>query len=215
MATSDSTITAGGRPVRVAFTPAAVIIFVIGIALTAWPSGRVGVAMAGLTFLWVGAMIAARQSGPMIRFGGTFFLASALWAGLGFGFPASFDRWPADPGGTSSAGPLPAATLTDDRYKGLVALNATVRATGTEFIVTNDGAQPWQDVTLSIVDASSEEYAFRLPALEAGQTTNASALRFTTSRGSRFNPRRSMPRTFIVTAEIGAGGPAGVYAVRL
>jgi hypothetical protein len=98
MATSGTTA-AGGRPIRIAFTPVALILFVLGIGLTAWPSRRVGVAIAGLAFLWIG---------------GTFFLASALWAALGFGFPASFNRWPMDEAAASTGGALPAATLTDE-----------------------------------------------------------------------------------------------------
>jgi hypothetical protein len=205
----------GGRPIRIAFTPVALILFVLGLGLTAWPSGHVGVAIGGLALLWIGGVVAARQSGPMIRYGGTFFLASALWAALGLGFPASFSRWPKDETASSTAGALPAVTLADDRYKGLVALNATVRSTGTQFVVTNDSAQPWQDVTLAIVGADSQEYDFRLPEIGPGKSANAPAIRFTTSKGGRFNPQRSMPRTFIVTAEIGAGGPTGVYAARL
>jgi hypothetical protein len=214
MTTSRNTA-AGGRPIRIAFTPVALILFVIGVGLTAWPSGQVGIAIAGLALLWAGGVIALRPSGPMVRFGGTFFLASAIWAALGFGFPASLNRWPNDDAVSSGGGVLPAATLTDDRYKGLVALNATVRSNGTQFVVTNDSTQPWQDVTLAIVGADSQEYDFRLPELAPGQSANAAAIRFTTAKGGRFNSLRSKPRTFIVTADIGAGGPTGVYAVRL
>ena len=192
-----------------------IIFFLLGVALTAWPSGRVGVALAGLALLWIGGMVAGRRLGPMVRYGGSFFLASAIWVALGFGFPASFDRWPKDDIAASSGDVLPQAIVTDDRYKGLVALNATVRSTGTQFIVTNDTTQPWQDVQLAIIGANSEEYDFELPELAPGQSANAPAARFTTSKGGRFNAQRAMPRTLIVTAEIGAGGPTGVYAVRL
>jgi hypothetical protein len=194
---------------------AAVILFVLGIGLTAWPSGQVGVALAGLALLWIGGMIAARRLGPVVRYGGSFFLASAVWAAIGFGFPGSFSRWPNDEAAESTAGALPPATLTDDRYKGLVALNATVRSTGTQFVVTNDTTQPWQDVELAIVAAGSEEYDFHLGEIGPGQSANAPAMRFTTPKGGRYNPQRAGPRTFIVTAEIGAGGPTGVYAARL
>jgi len=193
----------------------AFILFALGSGLTAWPSGQVGIALAGLALLWIGGTIAARRLGPMVRFGGSFFLASAVWAALGFGFPASFARWQKEETAASTGGALQPATLTDDRYKGLVALNATVRSTGTQFVVTNDSTQPWQGVNLTIVGADSQEYDFQLPELAAGQSANAPAMRFTTSRGSHFNPQRAMPRTFIVTAEIGAGGPTGVYAARL
>jgi hypothetical protein len=194
---------------------AAVILFVLGVGLTAWPSGQVGLALTGLALLWVGGMIGARRLGPMVRYGGSFFVASAIWAALGFGFPASFNRWPNDEAAGSTGGALPPATLTGDRYNGLVALNATVRSTGTQFVVTNESTQPWQDVTLAIIVAGAEEYDFHLDEIGAGQSANAPAMRFTAPRGGRYNPQRPGARTFVVTAEIGAGGPTGVYAARL
>jgi hypothetical protein len=196
-------------------TTAALTLIVAGIGLTAWPSGQIGIALAGLALLWAGGMVAARRLGPMVRYGGSFFLASAIWAALGFGFPASFNLWPNDEAAESTGGALPPATLTDDRYKGLVALVATVRSTGTQFVVTNDSTQPWEGVTLTILGAGGEEYDFHLDAIGAGESANAPAMRFTTAKGGRYNPQRPGPRTFVVTAEIGAGGPTGVYAARL
>ena len=193
---------------------AAVILFVLGIGLTAWPSGQVGIALVGLALLWAGGIVGARRLGPMVRFGGSFFLASAIWAALGFGVPGSFSRWPKDDAAEAAGGALPPATLTDDRYKGLVALNASVRSTGGQFIVTNDSAQPWEGVKLTIV--GSEEYDVHLDAIAAGQSVTVAVARFTTPKGVRFNPQRGAPaHTIVVTAEIGAGGPTGVYAARL
>ena len=152
----------------------------------------------------------------MVRYGGSFFLASAIWAALGFGFPASFNRWPKDEAAESTGGALPPATLTDDRYKGLVALNATVRSTGTQFVVTNDSTQPWQGVTPGDSSARARRSTTFISTRSAqAQSANAPAMRFTTAKGGRYNPQRPGPRTFIVTAEIGAGGPTGVYAARL
>ena len=195
----------------------AVILFVLGIGLTAWPSGQVGIALAGLGLLWAGGIVAARRLGPMVRFGGSFFLASAIWAALGFGVPGSFSRWPKDETADAAAGGvLPQTTPTGDRYKGLVALNGSVRSTGAQLVVTNDSTQPWEDVKLTIVGSGSEEYDVQLEAIGAGQSVNVPVNRFTTSKGSRFNSQRGAPgRTLIVTAEIGAGGPTGVYAARL
>jgi hypothetical protein len=211
---AQDTSTPGGRPVRIAAGPLSLIGFAVGLGLTAWPSGQVGVAILGLLLLWLAAMTAAWRSGPMIRFGGTFFIACAIWAALGFGFPGSFSRWPAADAAISDAG-LPATTLTDDRYKDLVALNASVRSNGTQFVVTNLSTQPWEHVTLAIIGAGSEEYDLQIEGISPGQSANAQAVRFVTSKGSRYNPQRARARTFIVTADIGAGGPAGVYAVRL
>ena len=98
----SGTTAPGGRPIRIRFTATALIILAAGIALTAWPSGQVEIAIAGLALLWFGA-------------------AGAL----------------------------------------------------------------------------------------------APATRFAGRKGGRYNPQRATPRTLIVTAEIGAGGPTGVYAARL
>src|SRR5258707_15670328 len=122
---------------------AAVILFVLGIGLTASPTGRVGIALVGLAVLWAGGMVAGRRLGPMVRFGGSFFLASAIWAALGFGVPGSFSRWPKDEAAeAATGGALAPTTAAGDQYKGLVALNATVRSTGAQLVVTNDSAQP-------------------------------------------------------------------------
>ena len=216
MATAD-TAAPGGRPIQIAFTPVAIILLVLGLGLTAWPSGSVGLAIAGLALLWIGGVIAARRSGPMIRFGGTFFLASAIWAALGFGLPGSFSRWPAADETTVSAagGVLPTTTVTDPKYKGLVALVASVRTNGGQLVVTNQSTQPWENAKFTIVGAAGDEYEFHVDEIAPGQSADVAAARFTGVKGGRLNPQRAKPRTFIVTAEIGAGGPTGVYAVRL
>ena len=211
----QDTSASGGRPIRLSASPISFIALAVGLGLTAWPSGQVGIAIGGLLLLWLAAMGAAWQSGPMIRFGGTFFVACAVWAALGFGFPGSFSRWPTDETATADGGALPATTLTDDRYKGLVALNASVRTNGNQFVVTNLSAQPWEHVTLAIIGAGAEEYDLQIEDIGAGQSANAQVGRFVTPKGGRYNSMRAKPRTFVVTAEIGAGGPAGVYAVRL
>jgi hypothetical protein len=152
----------------------------------------------------------------MVRFGGTFFLASAIWAALGFGFPGSFNRWPSDDATASTVGgALPVTTVADDRYKGLVSLVGSVRSSGNQFVVTNESTQPWEGVKITIVGAAGDEYDLRVDELDAGKSVDAPVARFTGARGGRFNPQRAMPRTLIVTAEIGAGGPTGIYAVRL
>jgi hypothetical protein len=110
---------------------------------------------------------------------------------------------------------LPQTELTDARYTGLVFLVASVRRSGSDFIVTNDSTQPWFDVTLTLAGDDHGEYRLHLDHVDAGQSITAMPGQFATSGGATFNPNRDMPRTLIVSAEIGEGGPAGVYAVRL
>jgi hypothetical protein len=110
---------------------------------------------------------------------------------------------------------LPAVTLTDERYKGLVFLVATVRSVGTQFLVTNESTQPWQDITFAIAATDGDEYHLHMSEVAAGQSVIVDPSRFTGPRGLPFSPQRVMARTFIIAAEIGEGGPTGVFAVRL
>jgi hypothetical protein len=116
--------------------------------------------------------------------------------------------------GNTTAAALPAVTLTDERYKGLVFLVATVRSVGTQFLVTNESTQPWQDVTFAIAATDGDEYHLHMSEVAAGQRVTVDPSRFTGPRGLPFSPQLVMARTFIIAAEIGEGGPTGVYAVR-
>jgi hypothetical protein len=110
---------------------------------------------------------------------------------------------------------LPKVDVTDPRYKGLVFLVATIRRSGSDFMITNDSTQPWFDVTLVLATGGADQYRLQLSEVDAGQTVTASAAQFATPGGVTFDARRVMPNTLIVSAEIGEGGPTGVYAVRL
>ena len=105
--------------------------------------------------------------------------------------------------------------MTDPRYQGLVFLVATIRRSGSDFAITNDSTQPWFDVAVMLNAGGTDEYWLQLDEVAAGQTVTASAARFATRGGVGFDARRVMPNTLIVSAEIGEGGPTGVYAVRL
>jgi hypothetical protein len=114
-----------------------------------------------------------------------------------------------------AAAPLAKVQVTDPRYEGLVFLVATIRRSGSGFLITNDSTQPWFDVTLVLATGGTDEYRLQLSEVDPGQTVTADAARFATPGGLTFDPRRVMPTTLIVSAEIGEGGPTGVYAVRL
>jgi hypothetical protein len=115
----------------------------------------------------------------------------------------------------ATAPALPATTLTDERYRGLAFLVATVRPVGAQFLLTNESTQTWQDITFAIVGSDGSEYDLHIAEILAGQSATVDPSRFTGAQGLPFKPRQVMPRTFNITAEIGEGGPTGVYAVRL
>ena len=111
--------------------------------------------------------------------------------------------------------PLTKVQVADPRYEGLVFLVATVRRSGPDFVITNDSTQPWFGVTLVLATGGADEYQLQLSEVGPGQTVTARSAEFTTPSGLTFDAQRVMPRTLIVSAEIGGGGPTGVYAVRL
>ena len=117
--------------------------------------------------------------------------------------------------GERETAPLARIDVTDSRYRGLVFLVATVRKSGPDFVITNDSTQPWFDVTVALADDGADDYLLRIDEVDAGQTVRAASSDFMTSRGFAFDAQRVMPSTLIVSAEIGEGGPTGVYAVRL
>lgn len=115
----------------------------------------------------------------------------------------------------ATSAPLPEVTVADERYKGLVFLVASIRRAGPDFVITNDSTQPWFDVTVDLTGSDSDDYHLRLDEIDAGQSVTVAAARFVTATGLGFDAGRARPRTLIVSAEIGEGGPTGVYAVRL
>ena len=117
------------------------------------------------------------------------------------------------PGALSA--PLPQVQVTDPRYGGLVFLVATVQKAGADFVITNTSTQPWFDVTLELSSDRADHYQVHIDEVGAGHSVTADPAQFTTDAGLSFNPQRLMPRTLIISAEIGEGGPTGVYAVRL
>ena len=114
-----------------------------------------------------------------------------------------------------ASAPLTQVAVTDPRYEGLVFLVATIRRSGPDFLITNDSTQPWFDVALMLSTGGADEYWLQLSQVDAGQTVRAAAAQFATRGGVAFDARRVMPITLIVSAEIGEGGPTGVFAVRL
>lgn len=111
--------------------------------------------------------------------------------------------------------PLTKVQVTDPRYEGFVFLVATIRRSGSDFLITNDSTQPWFDVAVMLSTGGADEYWLELSEVGAGQTVTAAATHFATRDGVAFDARRAVPNTLIVSAEIGEGGPTGVYAVRL
>lgn len=83
-------------------------------------------------------------------------------------------------------------------------LKASVRFTGTQFVVTNDapvGSLDWTDVSVEVNRPDS--YAVRIPMIAGGASEAIGALRFAKADGTRFNPMQTKPQNVWVRANVG------------
>jgi hypothetical protein len=103
---------------------------------------------------------------------------------------------------SSGSSPSPSSTMAD--------LNASVRFTGTQFVITNNDNADWTNVELEINGGIlSGGYELRTPRIGSKETVTVGALQFAKSDGTRFNPFQMKPQKFVITARI--GGRDGIY----
>jgi hypothetical protein len=77
-----------------------------------------------------------------------------------------------------------------------VDINAAVRFTGTQFIITNNDSFDWKNVELEINPGLlSSGYTLRSDIMKAGQTYTVGALQFAKPDGTRFNPFTVKPQS--------------------
>ena len=76
-------------------------------------------------------------------------------------------------------------------------LDAVVKFSGTQFVITNKGASDWVNVKMEINGGIIRGgYALKHWRIGAGQTHTAGALTFAKGDGTRFNPLLMKPRNF-------------------
>lgn len=108
---------------------------------------------------------------------------------LGVLFFAAVCESPKSPGGSDTS-----STSTTD-------LKASVRFTGTQFVITNRDTFPWTDVELDVNGGTfSSGYTLSVKRMEAGQVYTVGAMQFANSDGVRFNPFQMKPKKFTIKA---------------
>lgn len=93
-----------------------------------------------------------------------------------------------------------------------VDLDAKVDFNGTQFTILNTGNVTWANVRCRINPSGLQGrgYEYEFPILKPGEQTAIAAATFATPDGTRFNPIRTKPQEFIMTADV--DGKSGVYA---
>lgn len=83
-------------------------------------------------------------------------------------------------------------------------LSAEVSFTGTQFVISNTGADNWDDVTLMIdPGVLSDGFSLEVAGLGAKKQYSVGALQFADGDGKRFNPLQQKPRRFRIRAHVG------------
>jgi len=92
-------------------------------------------------------------------------------------------------------------------------LDAEVRFTGTQFVIRNNGAVLWEDITCEVNRGSfTHGYLLHIDSLRPGDQVTVGALAFAQADGTRFNPFAMKPRTIDVVATVSAGGRRGMWS---
>lgn len=87
--------------------------------------------------------------------------------------------------------------------KALPALNASVRFTGTQVLVTNEGPEEWRDVQLAINSGILDDgFTLNAGAIQAKRTYTVGILQFSNDEGQRFNPLTLKPQKFRIRARV-------------
>jgi ABC-type nickel/cobalt efflux system permease component RcnA len=205
---ANSTESRYGKGLQFQYSHAALAVFIVGLVLTIVPTGSAAVTLAGCAVLWLGLYLFMKESTktirwfatPMIAIFGWFIIASAS---------GSMARWA--PAGHAGAVEAEAAQPTTTG----AALNADVRLTGAQFLVTDRGQQPWTDVSLSLTGSDHGAYETRIDRVDAGQTVVVQLSRFATADGHPFRTATTKAQALTIEAHAGVGGEPGTYTVRL
>lgn len=94
-------------------------------------------------------------------------------------------------------------------------LAGDVRFTGVQFIITNHGASPWEDVTLTLHsdEGTGTRYKAYVTRVAAGHAVSVREGHFAASDG-RTVAADARPRSLLVSARLGAAGARGVFEAR-
>jgi hypothetical protein len=107
---------------------------------------------------------------------------------------------PSRRGSPPASGSSPSGTSTD------VQLDASVRFTGTQFVIENRDGFDWTNVEMSInYGVFAGGYDLATARMEAGESYTVGAMQFAKSSGERFNPVTMKPTKFMISADTPRG----------
>lgn len=87
-----------------------------------------------------------------------------------------------------------------------VSLNASVKFTGTQFIITNNDSFDWRNVELEINPGLLKSgYKLNAGVMSAGHTYTVGALQFAKPDGTRFNPFSIKPQSISISCDTPRG----------
>lgn len=102
-----------------------------------------------------------------------------------------------DSGGSSSSSSSSSSTID---------LNASVRFSGTQFIIQNKDSFDWTNVKLEVNSKTfSSGYILKSGRMTAGETYTVGALQFAKSDGEKFNPFTHKPLNFSIWCDTPKG----------
>lgn len=181
--------------------------FVVGVVLAVVPAGSAAIAIAGCAAIWIGLYIFMRESARTIRWFATPMIAIFGWFIL-ISVSGSLAGWaPSGKAATVGTEPVQAATSG-------ASLDAAVRLTGAQFLVTNRGHQPWTEVMLSLTGSDRATYTTRADRIDAGKTAVVQLSRFVASDGHPFRTATTKPQSLTIDARTEPNEQRGTYTVR-
>lgn len=178
-----------------------------GVVLSVVPARSAAVAIAGCVAVWLGLYVFMRESARTIRWFATPMIAVFGWFIL-VSASGSMAGW-APSGKAAAIGTEPVQATASG-----ASLDADVRLTGAQFLVTNRGQQPWTDVVLSLTGSDRVAYTTRADRVEAGQTVVVQLSRFAARDGHPFRTATTRPQALTIDARAGTGEQRGAYTVR-
>jgi hypothetical protein len=182
-------------------------VFVLGVVLAIVPARSAALAIAGCAAIWIGLYIFMRESARTIRWFATPMIAIFGWFIL-ISVSGSMAGW-APSGQPATVGTEPVQATTSG-----ASLDADVRLTGAQFLVTNRGHQPWTDVMLSVTGSDHAIYTTRADRVDAGQTAVVQVSRFVASDGHPFRTATTRPQSLTIDARTATNEQRGTYTVR-
>lgn len=97
--------------------------------------------------------------------------------------------------------PNPSGNAASDA-SGTVSLNADVKFTGTQFVITNNDTFDWPNVKLELNSRGFKSgYILRADRLEAGKKYTVGAMQFAKPDGERYNPVTHKAQQFTIWVE--------------